>query len=334
MDLIEIYIKEEVTQRLPEKKSVEDIALELRWTIEDMLPDDYSGEDVKKALEKLGNPATLASGYHDRPMHLIGPRYFDLYVNLLKMIIPIAGVIAIISMVAGYFFNYNGEEAILNIIIKVFAEGIWVLIEVSLHVFFWLTLTFAIIERSDKGKDLEPLTMNGSKWTPDDLKSVTYIPKEKSIPRGEVFFSLIWTAIWATLYFYANHLLGVYINKGNGLEFVTPALNHEVLMSYWPLVVMVIGLEIGFALFKFFKGQWTYKIAIFNIIYEVIATVVMIVIIMNPNLFQPEFVSFMTDLFSVSAERFTDWIIGGVIFLFVLFGGWAIFDGFRKARIR
>ena len=68
---------------------------------------------------------------------------------------------------------------------------------------------------------------------------------------------------------------------------------------------MVIGLEIGFALFKFFKGQWTYKIAIFNIIYEVIATVVMIVIIMNPNLFQPEFVSFMTDLFSVSAEQFT-----------------------------
>ena len=118
MNLIEIYIQE-VTRRLPEK-SRKDIALELRSTIEDMLPDDYAEEDVKKALEKLGNPASLASGYRDRPMHLIGPRYYDLYVTLLKMILPIAGVIALISMIASYFFSYNGEEAILNIIIRGF----------------------------------------------------------------------------------------------------------------------------------------------------------------------------------------------------------------------
>jgi len=182
MDLIEIYIQE-VTRRLPEKNR-EDIALELRSTIEDMLPDDYTENDVKKALEKLGNPASLASGYRDRPMHLIGPRYYDLYISLFKMILPIAGVIAVISMIASYFFSYNGEKAILAIIIKVLAEGIWILIEVGLQVFFWLTLTFAIIERAEKGKDTEPLTMNHKKWTPDDLKAVTYVPKKKSIPRS------------------------------------------------------------------------------------------------------------------------------------------------------
>ncbi|WP_428911167.1 hypothetical protein [Niallia sp. Krafla_26] len=332
MDLIEIYIQE-VTRRLPEK-SREDIALELRSTIEDMLPADYMEEDVKKVLVKMGNPVTLASGYRERPMHLIGPRYYDLYVSLLKMILPIAGVIALISMIASYFFTYNGEEAILNIIIKVFAEGIWVLIEVGLQVAFWLTLTFAIIERCDKGKDLEPLTMNYNKWTPDDLKNITYIPKKKEIPRSEVYFSLVWTSIWASVYFYANHLLGAYKNEGNGLEFVTPALDHEVLLSYWPFIVIVIGIEIALALYKLFKGQWTYKVAVFNTIHEVLSTIVVIVIMINPNLFQPEFVSFMTDLFSVPAEHFTNWITIGVIFLFVVFGGIAIFDGFRKARIR
>ena len=176
--------------------------------------------------------------------------------------------------------------------------------------------------------------MNHSTWTPEDLKSVTYIPTKKEIPKGEVFGSLIWTAIWASCYVYANHLLGIYRNEGNGLEFVTPALNQDVLISYWPIVVLVIGIEIALALFKFFKGQWTYKIAIFNTIYEVIATVVIIVILFNPNLFQPEFSSFMADLFSVSAERFINWIIGGVIILFVVFGGINVYDGFRKARIR
>lgn len=332
MNLIEIYIQE-VTRRLPEKNR-EDIALELRSTIEDMLSDDYTEEDVKKVLEKLGNPATLASGYRDRPMHLIGPRYFDLYVTLLKMILPIASVIAIISMIATYFFSYNGEDAVLSMIIDVFVKGILVLIEVGFQVFFWLTVTFAIIERADKGNDMEPLTKHYTKWTPEDLKEVTYIPKKKVIPRGEVFGSFIWTAIWATVYFYAQHLLGVYENNGNGLEFVTPALNQDVILSFWPIVVAVIGLEIALAITKLVKGQWTYKLAVFNTIYEVIATVVVIIIMLNPNLFQAEFISYMTDIFSITEEKFTNWFIGGVIFTFVLFAGIAIFDGFRKARIR
>ena len=80
MKLIEIYIQE-VTRRLPEKMR-KDIALELRSTIEDMLLGNDSEEDVKRVLNQLGNPAVLANGYKDQPMHLIGPRYFDVYVSL------------------------------------------------------------------------------------------------------------------------------------------------------------------------------------------------------------------------------------------------------------
>ena len=82
MKLIEVYIQE-VTRRLPEKNRG-DIALELRSTIEDMLPDDYREEDVMSVLEKLGSPALLANGYRDQPMHLIGPRYFDVIHHVIK----------------------------------------------------------------------------------------------------------------------------------------------------------------------------------------------------------------------------------------------------------
>ncbi|WP_234414153.1 HAAS signaling domain-containing protein [Paenibacillus sp. CAA11] len=84
MNLIELYIQE-VTRRLPEKMRA-DIALELRSTIEDMLPEEYTEEEVKGVLAQLGNPAVLAGNYKDRPMHLIGPRYYDGYIHLLKMI--------------------------------------------------------------------------------------------------------------------------------------------------------------------------------------------------------------------------------------------------------
>lgn len=108
MKLIEIYIQE-VTRRLPEKLRA-DIALELRSTIEDMLPDHYNEQDVKEVLNQLGSPVVLANGYKDQPMHLIGPRYFDVYMSLLKMIVPIATVIACITIITQYFIDYNGEE--------------------------------------------------------------------------------------------------------------------------------------------------------------------------------------------------------------------------------
>src|SRR5699024_572428 len=208
MKLIDVYIQE-VTRRLPEN-SREDIGLELRSTVEDMLPDDYSENDVISVLEELGNPATLASEYRGQPMHLIGPRYYDLYVSLLKMILPIVSVIALISMAADYVVNYTGEEAIINIVINVIGEGIGVIIEVGIQVFFWLTITFAILERVDKGTKEQPLSISFKAWTPHDLKNILYIPKKKAIKKFEVFIYLMWTAIWVTLYFYADQLLGVY----------------------------------------------------------------------------------------------------------------------------
>ncbi|MCR8852565.1 HAAS signaling domain-containing protein [Lysinibacillus fusiformis] len=332
MNLIDIYIQE-VTRRLPEKNR-EDIALELRSTISDMLSDDYRDDDVKDVLEKLGNPAELASGYRDQPMHLIGPRYFDVYLSLLKMILPIAAVIALISMVAEYFIGFGGEEEVINAVLKLLGEGIFRIIEVGIHVFFWLTLVFVIVERTDKEKDQHPLSTSLKKWTPDDLKNVIYIPKKKAITRLEVFGYLMWTAIWATLYFNANHLLGIYEGGRNGLEFVTPAFNQEVFLRYWPIIVVVIALEIGLALYKLFKRQWTKKIAIFNAILELLSTVVFIVIISNPNVMNQEFITHMSKLFTTTTKQFEIWVVSGGIIIFILSVAINIFDGFRKARIR
>ena len=100
-----------------------------------MLPEDYNEKDVKSVLEKLGSPVSLANGYLDRPMHLIGPRYFDVYTTLLKMIIPIAAVIALISMVAENFIGYSGDQAVLNVIFQLIGKGIGEIFEVGLHVF-------------------------------------------------------------------------------------------------------------------------------------------------------------------------------------------------------
>ncbi|MBZ4222903.1 hypothetical protein LAE98_12530 [Bacillus wiedmannii] len=332
MNLIDIYV-EEVAKRLPEKNR-EDIILELRSTIEDMLPDDYNEDDEKRVLEKLGSPVSLANGYLDRPMYLIGPRYFDVYTTLLKMIIPIAAVIALIAMVAENFVGYDGEQAVLNVILSLIGKGIGEIIEVGLHVFFWLTLVFAILERTDKDKGTQPLTTSLKKWTPDDLKNTSYVPKKKSISKFEVFGGLMWTAIWATLYFYANHLVGVYHGTESGLKFVAATFNQDVLLQYWPIVVIVIVFEIGISLYKLVQGQWTKKLAIGNAILQIVGTIVFIVIVVNPHLFNEGFITYMANVFTTSPEEVKKWLIGGGIIIYILSAALNIFDGFRKARIR
>jgi hypothetical protein len=330
MRIIDLYIQE-VTRRLPEK-SREDIALELRSTIEDMLPDDYSEEDVKPVLEKMGNPAILASGYLDRPMHLIGPRYFDVYINLLKIILPIAAVISLISLIANSILSYSGEEAVLNVLLEAIGLGIWGIVNTGIQVFFWLTVVFAIIERTDHKNSQTPLTACFKEWTPDDLNNIPYVPKEKAISKVEVFLGLLWTAIWASVYFNAASLLGVYEKGSNGLEFVTPTFNQDVLLSYWPLVIIVIGLEISVASYKLLKGQWTRKIAALNTVMHGVSSIVFIIIISNHQLINPTFISYMNDLFNINSDG--NWIFWGAIFTFLLFASIDIYQGFRKTSLK
>lgn len=267
-------------------------------------------------------------------MHLIGPRYFDVYTTLLKMIIPIAAVIALIAMVAENFIGYTGNQVVLDVILKLIGKGIGEIVEVGLHVFFWLTLVFAVLERTDKEKDPHPLTTSLKKWTPDDLKNISYIPKKKAISKFEVFGGLMWTAIWATLYFYANHLVGVYNGTENGLKFIAPTFNQDVLLQYWPIILVMIVFEVAISLYKLVQGQWTKRLAIGNGILQVVGTIVFIVIVVNPHIFNEGFITYLANVFTISPEGFKTWLVGGGIIIYTLSAAINIFDGFRKASIR
>ncbi|MBD3109241.1 hypothetical protein IEO70_12880 [Bacillus sp. AGMB 02131] len=328
MVLIDLYIQE-VTRRLPEK-SRKDIALELRSTIEDMLPEEYTEQDVKTTLAKMGNPATLASGYRDRPQHLIGPRYFEMYKTILKMGLPISMIITFIGFVASQVAEFNGEEAILNVVITILSEGLATALYTGLQVFFWATLSFALVERIDPSKDQEPLMFNMKKWTPDDLKDTPYMPKERMISKIEVYGGLFWTVIWATVYFYADHLVGVYQSGSEGLVFVTPIFNQQVLQSFWPYVVIIIVLEVLLALYKLVVAKWTMKMSLFNLILQVICIVMFVVLINNVNLFHPDFITFTAE--NVFTDLWESWLKFLAIVLFMMGAAYNAYDGFRRVK--
>lgn len=330
MNLVDIYIQE-VTRRLPEKNR-KDIALELQSTIEDMLPENYTEVEVKDVLEKLGSPVMLASGYLERPMHLIGPRYFDIYVTLLKLILPLAATIALIVTISERIFSANAEEAVINTILSIVGYGIWGILGTVMQTFFWITLVFAILERMDTVNDQLPLTTSLKKWTPDDLKSIPYIKKEKRITKAEIFGSLLWIGIFAAVYFNAVRLLGVYEKIDGKLQMIIPSFNQDVLQSYWLIVVIVIAVEVALVCLKFVVGQWTMRVAYMNLVRNVVSTLVFIIIFSNTSLLNPDFIMYLEDLFHFSVDMRTP-IMLGFILLIVIFAIIDFIQGFRKARI-
>ena len=320
MNLIDKYIQE-VTRRLPEKNR-KDIALELRSTIEDMLPEQYSEEEVNGVLKELGNPAILANGYNDRPMYLIGPRYYEMYITIMKIVLPIAAIVSFVTLLAHQIITFNGSDAVLNIILNIFTSGIVAIIETCLHTFFWITLAFLIAERADSSKDTEPINFKFKKWSPEDLMDIPNL-LEKRISDSEIVFSLFWTALWTTCYFYADHLFGVYEKGDQGLIFVTPALNQEVLLSYWPMIIVVIVLEVGLSIYKLIERKWTKNLVLFNTILQIVVTTVFIFILINPNLFAVDFKVW---------AGFDEQIVKTVAIIIFIFGAlWNIIDSFKNA---
>jgi hypothetical protein len=155
---------EATLRRLPERQRP-DIERELRASIADAMDDRVEAgarpdEAERSVLTDLGDPARLAAGYADRPLHLIGPALFldytRLLVALLSTVIPaVAGAVVIARLVQG---------ADVLPAIGTAATTAWT---TAVHLVFWTTVVFVVIERTSKtGTVSRP-------WTPDALPEPT-----------------------------------------------------------------------------------------------------------------------------------------------------------------
>lgn len=143
-----------------------DVERELRSSIADALEDrvtagENSADAEKAVLEGLGDPVRLAAGIAGRPLYLIGPdlfvEYRQLLFMLLSIVLPIVGIVQIGVAISG------GDDIIGALVAGV--GGAWT---VGLHIFFWVTITFVLVERLDAAREAkEEITGAAGKWTID-----------------------------------------------------------------------------------------------------------------------------------------------------------------------
>ena len=122
-----------------------DVRAELEGSIADAI-DARVDQGIKRAeaeravLTELGDPALLAAGYADRPLHLIGPRLYLHWLRLLKIVLATVPLITFIGVTLVESFSNNS-------IGEIIAAGITMGLSVAVYVTFWVTVIFAVLER-------------------------------------------------------------------------------------------------------------------------------------------------------------------------------------------
>lgn len=335
LDLIDAYI-DEVIRRLAKNKQ-DAIKQELKSTIEEMLPDDYSEPEVKEALLKLGDPAQLALSYQDGPHYLIGPKMYSSYMQTIKLIIPWAILITLIVHLVKSILFYPGDESLFMTIIHAVVITITNMFEVVIQVLFWVTIAFIVMERYRGAKTYFPFIKESQDWTPEDLKKLT-VRKKNHIPISDIILSLFGIAIFTFFYFNASHLIGIYSSDDrSGLRFIMPIFNQDILLSFKPVILCWIIISIALTLYKWKVRKWTMPIAITSAVLQCFGVIVFIVMAKQSDLIHSAAIPYMAAILETTSAKMMfslDRILFVCIAIAIVASVFDIYSGFKKAKVQ
>lgn len=330
MKLIDRYV-DAVTARLPENMR-EDIMRELNANIEDMLPENPSEEDVRRVLEKLGSPVKLANEYSPKKRYLIGPELYDSYISVLRLVITILAAVVVFSSLISEIFNPRVEEGLVSLSVGIFVKIIVSAVEGVMQGFVWVTVVFAILERTGVNEGQMPFAKK--KWTVDDLDKEP-VSKKRKISRGETIFSMVWVVLFTSILYFSPQLIGIYGKRGDGIVLTAPLFENGRLGSYMFMIILIAVLQFSILAWKFIAMKWSIPLAVGNTFINIVVCILLFVMVSDSSLINQNFVTSFADLTKIPlSEVSSGWSWGLKMFgvVFVVISTWDSISGFLKCR--
>jgi hypothetical protein len=240
--LIDRYIHE-VGQQLP-KKTREDIKLELRSALQDMLDerklDAQSANDedaISQMLIEFGRPEKVASSYLPK-RSVIGPQLYQPFITALK----IAGAVLIVLSALGLGLDIVND----GISIQSFIQSMTQLTDNLVQMLGVVLIVFLVLERTGAGKESEN---NG--WDPRKLPK---IDDPARLKRTESIVSIIFSVIALIVFNFYPEVIAVY-GSVNG-QWGSFALLAPEFAVHIPWLSAVWGLEIAMRTELLRQGRW------------------------------------------------------------------------------
>ena len=253
-------------RRVPEQQRA-DIDRELRASIEDAVEarveaGEAPDEAVENTLTDLGDPDKLADSYANRPNYLIGPELFGVWRRLMTMLFTtVLPLVVAISVVLQLVDDPD--------IGKVIGDAIGTILAVGVHLAFWTTAVFAIVERTGYGKAELRTT-----WTLKDLPR--YEPR--AMTRMQLAAFLVWPVI----------LIAALVLQQFTFTDV-PVLDPANWTFWWPYFIVIIALRGLWGVWVYRLGRWTRSSAVANTLLVLAGSVPMIWLLATDHVFNPAF---------------------------------------------
>lgn len=298
MELIDRYIYA-VTAHLPESSRTE-VAKELRANINDMLPENATESDVRDVLLELGNPAKLADEYNEVKRYLIGPNLYHSYFSVLKLVTGIVAIVLVITTLLDGILITPSNTGVNDLGITLFIDIILAVFQGIMQAFLWVTLIFAIMERTDANPASLPL--NKKEWSPNDLPPLPMLSRNK-ISRVETIIALFGTVFITAILYFAPHLIGIYVNSGDGLKLIAPLFAVERLQHYIFIIILLALFNMCIIVYKLMVRHWNLSLAIANAIHNLLLSILVIVMIRDTYLFNKSFVLYFSDLLGITIPQ-------------------------------
>lgn len=297
---------------VPEKQRP-DLAAELRTSIADQVDARVAaGEDPATAeravLTELGDPEILAAGYTERPLHLIGPRYFLDWWRLLKLLLAIVLPFTALGVALAQTLGGAGFGEVVGSVVVT-------LLQVTVNLGFWTVLVFAIVERTVARRT----DMGFSEWTVESLPE----PRERGAGFGDMVANLIFLALAAGALLW-DRFIG-FVPSEPGLSFFDPDLWPWWFLGLFGLMV----LEAALTIVVYLVGRWTVPLAVVNLVLNVAFALPAVWLLFQGSLLNPDFFPAILGADGESIAGILRVITG---FAIVAIAGWDTVDAFLKAH--
>lgn len=260
-----------VVRGVPAKQRA-DLQKELRASLADSIDDRVEAGATRKAAEhdaivELGDPMVLAASYAERPLQLIGPALYPSWRRLVVVLELI--VVPIVLVTIPIVWLFRGES-----VGDAVGAGLWISFEVAVQLMFWITVAFAIYERTAPRQPVVP-------WTPELLSDASEPPTRKGTLIG-AGFAAAFIAIFIVSWFVSPFSDA----EGAPITFFDPWIVETGLVF---VLVAVPLLQIGGGVLRL-NGHWNLGVAIAAIAVDVIGAITIIVLGATGHILNPAFI--------------------------------------------
>ncbi len=248
----------------------EDVAAELTGSIADQVQARVDGgESVRSAersvLLELGDPVVLAAGYTGRPLWLVGPRFYSTWLRLLRVLLWTLLPLSAIGIGLGRALSGSGiGQSVGAVLVGIIQTGV--------HVVFWTTLVFFVLERTGADGGV-------GEWDPDQLPE----PADGDGSGSEFVVSMVAYLLFAAALVW-DHVVGW---DGRSL--------HVFAQGLWPwamfglFAVLALGAVVDALVFR--ARRWTVPLGVVNAVLSLGLAGAVIALLENGLLFDPALVS-------------------------------------------